>query len=170
MAVNALPITLIQEIRALRQSVDVAPGMKPTPRSKMTPAPKFSLDFRSFSRLVAQEDDTFVVAFAFVHPGCAGGVRGAPTAFPFRAGIARRAPGQVRFRSAGLLFNCQVAGSRGCVCGLELNVNICPGQDGTLRPFGRREDWEGFHANARNGEGREGFVGERSGAMVTVDL
>lgn len=97
-------------------------------------------------------------------------VRGTPTAFPFRAGIARRAPGQVRFRSAGLLFNCQVAGSRGCVCGLELNVNICPGQDGTLRPFGRREDWEGFHANARNGEGREGFVGERSGAMVTVDL
>ena len=136
----------------------------------MTPAPKVSLDFRSFSRLVAQEDDTFVVAFAVVHPGCEGGVRGAPTAFPFRAGLTRRAPGLGRFRSAGLLFNCQVAGSRGCVGGLELNVNIYPGQGGALRLFGGCEDWEGFHANARNGEGREGFVGGRSGAMVTADL
>jgi hypothetical protein len=123
-----MPITLIQEIRALRQSVDVAPGMKPTPRSKMTPAPKVSLDFRGFSRPLAHEDDTYVVAFAFVHPGCAGGVRGAPTAFPFRAGLTRRAPGHEGFRSAGLLFNCQVAGSRGCVCRKERNGNFHEGQ------------------------------------------
>ena len=83
------------------------------------------------------------------------GVRGAPTAFPFRAGLTRRAPGLGRFRSAGLLFNCQVAGSRGCVCGLELNVNICPGQGWTLRPFGEREDRERFHANARKERMRE---------------
>lgn len=98
------------------------------------------------------------------------GVWGAPTAFPFRAGLTRRAPGLGRFRSAGLLFNCQVAGSRGCVGNLELNVNICPGQGWALRPFGGREDRERFHANARNGEGREGFVGGRLGFMVTADV
>jgi hypothetical protein len=53
----------------------------------MTAAPKVSLDFRSFSRPLAQEDDTYVVAFAFVHPGCAGGVRGAPPQFLFARGL-----------------------------------------------------------------------------------
>lgn len=113
MAINALPTILIQEIKALRQSGDVARGMRPTLRSKMTAAPKVSLDFRSFSRPLAQEDDTFVVAFAFVHSGGAGGVRGVPPLFLFARGLrggrlGTRASGPpvfysiVKLRAAGL--------------------------------------------------------------------
>jgi hypothetical protein len=64
-----------------------------------------------------------------------GRVRGTPTAFPFRAGLTRRAPGALRLSGPPIIYSIvKSAGSRGCAH-LEQYGNISPTSSAAAATF-----------------------------------